>query len=88
MNTLKGWITTFCLVAMLLVTTSVARADGIIIGGRTVQEPCKDTVVKDEKTNWGIIIGGFGIIIGGFGIIIGGAVDQEPAENCGIIIGG
>ncbi len=92
MTTLKGWITTTCLVALLMLSTTAANA-GIIVGGVT------DTCTADTKVEYkgGIIVGGFtgiivggltGIIVGGLtGIIVGGAV-EEPTVNCGIIVGG
>jgi hypothetical protein len=92
MNTLKGWITTFCLVVALAVSTVPVFAEGVIIGGRSItdtqtQTQCTMTDTK-EKMDWGVIIGGFtGVIIGGFtGVIIGGALDTPV--DCGVIIGG
>ncbi|PYS99590.1 MAG: hypothetical protein DMF63_10915 [Acidobacteria bacterium] len=89
MKTLKGWITTTCLVAMLMVSTMTANA-GIIIAGAV--DPCTDsTTAKTGKLNSGIIIAGLtGIIIAGFtGIIIAGGTSTEvPTESCGIIIAG
>ena len=88
MRTLKGWITTTCLVTLLMVSTASANG-GILIGGlnQTNQpSPCTETV-KGEKVSSGLIIAGVGILIGGLtGILIGGAVD-EPVD-CGILIGG
>jgi hypothetical protein len=90
MKTLKGWITTSCLVATLMLSTMNANA-GVIIGGVT-SEPCTDTTSKVGKIDYGVIIGGLvGVIIGGFantGVIIGGLVDETPTTNCGVIIGG
>jgi len=92
MTTLKGWITTTCLVAMLMVSTMTANA-GVIIGG-AVEQPCTDTTTqKDGKVDYAVIIAGLGttgVIIGGLtGVIIGGLTSKgEPVENCGIIIGG
>ena len=89
MTTLKGWITTTCLVAMLMVSTMTVNA-GIIIAGATesTPPPCTEKSGK-EKIDYSIIIAGItGIIIAGFtGIIIAGAT-AEPVEECGIIIAG
>lgn len=91
MTTLKGWITTTCLVAMLMVSTTAANA-GIIVGG-AVDTNCSQSV----KGKGGIIVGGLtgiivggltGIIVGGLtGIIVGGAA-ETPNQDCGIIVGG
>ena len=91
MNTLKGWITTGCLVAMLTLSTMTANA-GVIIGGAT-SEPCSDTTTKVGKVDYGVIIGGLvGVIIGGgfasTGVIIGGGLADTSTTNCGVIIGG
>lgn len=90
MKTLKGWITTSCLVATLMLSTMNANA-GVIIGG-AIDEPCTVDAEKDVKVDYGVIIGGLvGVIIGGFantGVIIGGLVDETPTTNCGVIIGG
>jgi hypothetical protein len=91
MRTLKGWITTTCLVTMLMVSTAAANT-GIIIGGRNQPQqpttPCTVPAKDEAKIDMGIIIGGVGIIIGGLtGIIIGGVADDSPVD-CGIIIGG
>lgn len=85
MRTLKGWITTTCLVAMLMLSTTAAKADGVIIGGRDTS-PC--TAPVKVKVDYGVIIGGLtGVIIGGFtGVIIGGLTDTPV--DCGVIIGG
>lgn len=93
MTTLKGWISTTCLVAMLMVSTMTANA-GIIVGGAT-GDTC--TEVTKDSYKGGIIVGGLtgiivggltGIIVGGLtGIIVGGAADT-PTQNCGIIVGG
>ncbi len=87
MNTLKGWITTSCLIATLMVSTMSANA-GVIILGAT-DAPCSPATDKGQKIDYGVIIAGFtGIIIAGFtGVIIAGAT-SEPVENCGIIIAG
>ena len=98
MNTLKGWISTTCLAAMLMASTVTANA-GVIIGGFSGEPspaPCTET--KGSKNNLGgviigglggVIIGGFtGVIIGGFTGVITGGVSNEPVENCGVIIGG
>ena len=87
MTTLKGWITTFVLMASMMVSTTFANG-GIIIAGRNepTPSPCTEPG-KEIKNEIGIIIAGVGIIIAGFtGIIIAGAID-EPAD-CGIIIAG
>ena len=74
MRTLKGWITTTCLVAMLMVSTMTANA-GVIIGG-VAEQPCTDTTTtKEAKVDYGVIIGGL-------------VSTEKPAENCGVIIGG
>lgn len=86
MRTLKGWITTTCLAAMLMLSTTVANADGVIIAGRDTN-PCTEPTVK-VKVDYGVIIAGItGVIIAGFtGVIIAGAAD-EPVD-CGVIIAG
>jgi hypothetical protein len=89
MRTLKGWITTTCLLAMLLVSTMTANA-GIIIGGELTDQQCTSLpTARVAKLDFGLIIGGLtGIIFGGTGIIIGGGLVDVPTQNCGIIIGG
>ena len=80
---MKNALTTLALIAVMTFGTTFANA-GIIVGGLTTSDdPCT------EKTNVGIIVGGFtGIIVAGFtGIIVGGAQADEP-EVCGIIVGG
>lgn len=92
MKTLKGWITTSILAAILVGSTGTVNA-GIIIAGAS--EPTNDkgctqkTEPTSEKDLGGIIIAGFGgIIIAGFGgIIIAGAAEETPVD-CGIIIAG
>src|SRR6187399_2542175 len=102
MRTLKGWITTTCLAALLSISVSTANG-GVIIGG-LIDQPCTDdTKGKVAKTDIGVIIGGIagtGVIIGGLtgtGVIIGGLTGviigglgstDETAVNCGVIIGG
>jgi hypothetical protein len=90
MKTLKGWITTGCLVAMLTLSTMNANA-GVIIGG-AVDQPCTVNADKQVKVDYGVIIGGLvGVIIGGFantGVIIGGLSVDTTTTNCGVIIGG
>ena len=92
MRTLKGWITTTCMVAMLMVSTMTANA-GVIIGG-VVEQPCTDTTTtKEGKVDFGVIIGGLtvgtGVIIGGLvGVIIGGISSTDEQVDCGVIIGG
>ncbi|MEP7148864.1 MAG: hypothetical protein ABI857_08270 [Acidobacteriota bacterium] len=87
MNTLRGWITTTCLVAMLMVSTMTANAGVIIIGA--TEEPCTPAADTEAKIDYGVIIAGFtGVIIAGFtGVIIAGAT-SEPVDNCGVIIAG
>ena len=88
MRTVKGWITTTCLVSMLMVSTMTANA-GVIIAGVTAPAPapCTEKSTK-EKVDFGVIIAGIGIIIAGFtGIIIAG-VKAEPVEECAVIIAG
>jgi len=89
MTTLKGWITTTCLVAMLMVSTMTANG-GVIIAGATAPAPapCTEKSVK-EKVDYGVIIAGItGVIIAGFtGVIIAG-VTTEPIEECVVIIAG
>jgi hypothetical protein len=87
MKTLKGWITTTCLVAMIMVSTMTANA-GVIIAGATEPAPCT-TETSAKKIDYGVIIAGItGVIIAGFtGVIIAGAT-TEPVENCGVIIAG
>jgi len=90
MTTLKGWITTFFLVATLMASTAHASG-GVIIGGLS-DNPCTTTTTKQSKVDYGVIIGGLvGVIIGGLfggGVIIGGAAELPPTTNCGVIIGG
>jgi len=102
MRTLKGWITTTCLAGMVLVSAMTANG-GVIIGG-LVNQPCTDTKTKIEKVDSGVIIGGLtstGVIIGGLsavtGVIIGGLTGviigglsstDDSVVNCGVIIGG
>lgn len=87
MTTLKGWITTTCLVAVLMVSTVSVNA-GVIVAGATNPEPCT-TQTAAKKIDFGVIIAGItGVIIAGFtGVIIAGAT-TEPVENCGVIIAG
>ena len=78
MRTLKGWLTSGVLLGVLLLGSSVAKADGIIFGvaggGSTT---CND--------NGGIIFGATGIIFGfsQTGIIFGlkGTGDGSCTEN-------
>jgi hypothetical protein len=80
---MKNTLATLTLIAVMTFGTTFANA-GIIVGGLTSgDEPCT------EKSNVGIIVGGFtGIIVGGFtGIIVGGA-QADGTEVCGIIVGG
>lgn len=98
MNTLKGWISTTCLAAVLMTSVVTAKA-GVIIGGFSPEAPApcstpgkvnaKDDVATIIRGFGGVIIGGLtGVIFGGFtGVIIGGA-SETPVENCGVIIGG
>jgi hypothetical protein len=88
MKTLKGWITTTCLVAILMVSTVPLHA-GVIVAGATQPIPCKTETVQKKGIDFGVIIAGLaGVIIAGFtGVIIAGAT-TEPAENCGVIIAG
>ena len=101
MRTLKGWITTTCLAAMLSISAMTANG-GVIIGG-LVDQPCTDTKTEIEKVDSGVIIGGLtgtGVIIGGLGattgviiggltgVIIGGLGSTDEPVNCGVIIGG
>ena len=85
MRTLKGWITTTCLVAMLMLSTTAAKADGVIIAGRDTS-PC--TAPVKVTVDYGVIIAGItGVIIAGFtGVIIAGATDGPV--DCGVIIAG
>src|SRR5688500_4219540 len=88
MNTLKGWITTTCLAATLLMSTMNTNA-GVIIGGlNEPMTPCTETTIKTAADLGGVIIGGLtGVIIGGLtGVMIGG-VRTEPVD-CGVSIGG
>ena len=87
MSTIKGWITTTCLVALLMVSATTAKADGVIIAGATGPVPC--TASQKAKVDFGVIIAGLtGVIIAGFtGVIIAGAT-TGPVENCGVIIAG
>ena len=92
MNALKGWISTTCMLAVVMLSTLPVNA-GVILGGLSQQPstpPCTEPTKVDVKDYLGgVIIGGFtGVIIGGFtGVIIGGAF-ETPSENCGIIYGG
>jgi hypothetical protein len=89
MRTLKGWITTTCLVATLMVSTATANT-GVIIAGRNqpAPVPCTEPGKDDVKYDVGVIIAGIGVIIAGFtGVIIAGAVDEGPID-CGVIIAG
>ena len=101
MRTLKGWITTTCLATMVLI--SAMNADGGVIIGGLVDQPCTETKGKVAKADVGVIIGGIagtGVIIGGLtgtGVIIGGLTGviigglsstDETVVNCGVIIGG
>ncbi len=88
MNTLKGWITTTCLAAMLMVSATTAKADGVIIYGATAPAPCTASPTTKAKSDFGVIIVGLtGVIIYGFtGVIITGA--PAPVENCSVIITG
>jgi hypothetical protein len=88
---MKGWIPTTFLALVLLFGSTVAKADGIIIGGNLTdtEDPC--TVSKKSLT--GIIVTDLtGIIIGGnlvgTGIIVTDLVTKDAPVNCGIIIGG
>lgn len=84
MTTLKGWITTTCLVAMLMVSATTARADGVIIAGATGSAPCStENIQKFKGTDFGVIIAGLtGVIIAGLtGVIIAGATTL-PTQNC------
>ena len=95
----KGWIPTAVLAATMLFGSTVANADGVIIGGfaNTGGDPCS---VNNQKIDSGVIIGGLrGVIIGGFaGVIIGGYANSgiivtdlkagDTTVNCGVIIGG
>ena len=92
MTTLKGWITTTCVGAMLVTFTLTANAGTIIGGLGACTEPgtTKIELPKDYLGGTiiggltGTIIGGFaGTIIGGFaGTIIGGLSDQGVTPNC------
>ena len=79
MKTLKGWLTSGVLLAVLLLGSSVAKADGIIFGlaGDSGSNTCND--------NGGIIFGATGIIFGfsQTGIIFGlsGTDDNPCTEN-------
>ena len=89
MRTLKGWITTTCLVAVFMVSTTTANA-GVIIAGATTPSPtpCTQKTVK-EKVDYSVIIAGItGVIIAGLtGVIIAGFT-TEPVEECAVIIAG
>jgi hypothetical protein len=90
MKTLKGWITTTCMLAMIMVSTTAVKADGVIIAGVSAPTSCTtETVQKVKGTDFGVIIAGLtGVIIAGFtGVIIAGATNQ-PTQNCGVIIAG
>ena len=89
MRKYKGWITTTCLVSMLMVSTMTANA-GVIIAGATAPTPTPCTEKStNEKVDYGVIIAGItGVIIAGFtGVIIAG-VTTEPTEECAVIIAG
>ena len=79
MRTLKGWLTSGVLLGVLLLGSSVAKADGIIFGlaGDSGSTTCND--------NGGIIFGATGIIFGfsQTGIIFGldGTGDSSCTEN-------
>lgn len=88
MNTLKGWITTTVIVAILALSTTQANAGIIIAGATDNPTPCTETTKSDFAKDGIIIAGLTGIIIAGLtGIIIAGAAD-EGNTNCGIIIAG
>ena len=96
---IKGWIPTTVLATTLLFGSVVAKADGVITGGLTSNDPC----TVDQKADSGVITGGLkgvitggltgvitggftGVITGGFtGILISDVKDTAPV-NCGIII--
>jgi hypothetical protein len=59
MKTLKGWITTTCMLAMLMVSTTAVKADGVIIAGVSAPTSCTtETVQKVKGTDFGVIIAG------------------------------
>jgi len=76
MKTLKGWLTSGALAAMLLLGSSVAKADTGIIFGFAGSDSGSDTTTCSDSE--GIIFGATGIIFGG---IIFGAADT-PADGC------
>ena len=93
MKTLKGWIPTGVLMAIVLFGSTVAKADGIIVNfGDDQRQPCTvDT--KGENVDNGIIVNLTGIIVNFTGIIVNlidtgdsKEVANTPVENCGIIV--
>jgi hypothetical protein len=97
MRTIKGWIPTSLLAAMLLISATGANA-GVITGGIAADpsDPCTIDQ-KAEKIDWGVITGGLtgvitggltGVITGGFGIIVTDVKSDDTPVNCGVITGG
>ena len=88
MKSIKGWITTSFIAALLIFSTLQANA-GIIFTG--LSEPtgtqCSEPTSDDLG---GIIFAGLtGIIFAGFtGDIYTKVTGVEPSENCGIIFTG
>jgi len=85
MKTLKGWLTSGVLLGVLLLGSSVAKADGIIFGfaGDSGSTTCND--------NGGIIFGATGIIFGltQTGIIFGlDGTDDNPCPQSTLAKGG
>ena len=80
MKSIKGWLTTGMMVAMIALASTVAKAgDGIIYGNSYAGDTSKDGIIygKDDTTEKdGIIYGRegqiLGIIYGFCGIIYGG----------------
>jgi len=89
MKNLRNLLATITLMAVLMISASIAKAGIMMTDGLKNGEPQPCTETKgDTKTNWGIIVQGFmGIIVQGYtGIIVQGVVDTPI--DCGIIVQG
>ena len=85
MKSLKGWITTTFLIALISISATSAHA-GIIFGGDGFTQPSSTpcTQAEVQKTSDGAIDT---LLAGLVGIIFGGNASYENTE-CGIIFGG
>ena len=88
MKSLKGWITTTFIIALIGISASSTNA-GIIFGGSLNQSPSTPcTQVEGQKTSGQTSDGTIGSLLDGLvGIIFGGSVSYDNTE-CGIIFGG